>query len=64
MKITRTCPFTGQTNTMDLPITAEQLNEYEAGHTLIQKVFPTLSAEDREFIKTGITPEQWEKSLG
>ena len=27
---------------------------------LIQDCFPTLSAEDREFIKTGITPEQWD----
>jgi hypothetical protein len=31
---------------------------------LIQNAFPTLSADEREFIKTGISPEEWEAMFG
>ena len=31
---------------------------------LIQDAFPTLSADEREFIKTGITPEEWKAAFG
>ena len=43
---------------MDPPITLEQLARYSAGE-LLQNAFPQLSAGEREFIKTGITPEEW-----
>ena len=35
------------------------LDAYEAGECLIQEAFPYLSAEDREWIKSGITGEEW-----
>ncbi len=57
MQITRTSMF-GKTHTKDLPVTQEQLDAYKAG-ALLQDAFPDLSADDREFIKTGITPEEW-----
>lgn len=44
---------------MDLPITQEQLDRWHNGE-LIQNVFPHLSANEREFIKTGITADKWE----
>ena len=28
---------------------------------LIQRAFPDLSADDREFILTGVSPEEWDK---
>jgi hypothetical protein len=31
---------------------------------LIQNAFPTLSAYEREFIKTGITPQEWDAMFG
>lgn len=34
--------------------------EYCAG-ALIQQAFPFLSAEEREFLMTGITPEEWDE---
>ena len=40
-----------------------QLAEWEAG-TLIQNAMPSLSADDREFIMTGITPEEWDATFG
>jgi hypothetical protein len=59
MKITRTNPFNGEINTIDIDVTDEQIQAYAAG-ALIQDAFPNLSAGDREFIKTGITEESWE----
>ena len=53
MLITRTNPFNGSVNTRDLDITDEQVAAYEAG-ALVQNAFPNLSADDREFYKTGI----------
>lgn len=40
------------------------LDAYEAGECLAQTAFPYLSAEDREFIMTGITPEEWAQYMG
>ena len=59
MKITRTDPFTGQENTMDLAVTEQQIDAWLGGR-LIQNAFPNLTAGEREFIKTGITEEYWE----
>ena len=53
MQITRTNPFNGKVNTKELDITPEQVEAYEAG-ALLQDAFPNLSADDREFYKTGI----------
>ena len=59
MKITRISPFTGKIRTMDLPITQEQIEDYESG-TLLQNAFPNLTPGQREFFKTGITDEEWD----
>jgi hypothetical protein len=59
MLVTRTSGFTGKRNTMDLPVTQEQLTEYATGNRMIQEVFPNLNADQREFIMTGCTPEEW-----
>jgi hypothetical protein len=58
MKITRTSGLTGAINTRDLDITPKQYTQYLSG-TLAQLAFPHLSADDREFLITGITPEEW-----
>ena len=63
MKITRKSPFSGKINSMDLEVTAAQLVRYDSGE-LIQNVFPHLSADEREFIKTGILPSEWESMFG
>ena len=63
MLVTRRSPFSKTENTRELDITPEQLARYEQGNELIQNVFPNLSPEHREFIMTGITPEEWEASF-
>jgi hypothetical protein len=58
MEITRTSSLTGKSNTRCLDITPKQYAAYLSG-ALAQQAFPHLSADDREFIMTGITPEEW-----
>jgi len=55
--------FTGIERTLDLPITEAQLSEWEAG-TLIQKAMPELSADEREFVMTGVTAQEWATEFG
>ena len=60
-------PFSGAINAMELDMTPEA---FEAAYTawrngeLIQNAFSMLSREERKFIKTGITPEEWNKMFG
>ena len=63
MKITRKSPFSGKEHTMDLDVTEEQLIRWKGGQ-LIQNVFPHLSPDEREFLMTGITPQEWEETFG
>lgn len=60
MLITRKSMYSGKVNTMDLPITDEQIARWESG-TLIQNAFPNLNADQREFLMTGILPEEWDE---
>ena len=63
MQVTRTSPFSGKTNTIDIEVTQEQLSAWENGE-LLQNAMPNLSLNEREFIKTGITPQEWEETFG
>ena len=58
MLITRTSNVSGVTRTLDLPITQDQLNAWLNG-ALIQDAFPNLSDNEREFILSGISGEEW-----
>ena len=59
MKVTRKSLISGKLHTMELPASPLDLDAYHAGNLNIQDVFPHLTAEQREFIKSGITPEEW-----
>ena len=63
MLIRRKSIISGDTNSMVLPITSTQLDRWTGGD-LIQNVFPDLSADQREFLMTGITPEEWNQNFG
>lgn len=63
MLITKKSPVTKRDNTMDLPITQEQMRRWDSGE-LVQKVFPHLTADQREFLMTGMTPEDWKATFG
>ena len=50
----------GKTNTMEINVTEEQLQSWQEGD-LIQIAMPHLTADEREFIMTGITSEEWDE---
>lgn len=59
MKITRVSTITGAVHAKEINVTNEQLIEWQRGDKLIQDVMPSISADDREFIMSGITPTEW-----
>ena len=59
MKIVRKSPLNGKTNEMEIPVTQEQLDQWNNG-MLIQNAMPNLTPDEREFIMTGITEEEWD----
>ena len=65
--ITRRSPFTGKVHQMEIPLTPKEYGKcatlWQTG-MLIQDAFPMLDAGQREFIKTGITPEEWDAAFG
>ena len=63
MKVTRVSPLTKKENTMYLDITPDQIVEYNQG-AMVQDAFPNLNPDEREFIMTGFTPEDWEQMFG
>jgi len=58
-KVTRENPFTGQLRSIELPIVQGELDRIEAGE-LVQEVAPHLTANQREFIISGITGEEFD----
>ena len=57
--ITRRSPLTGRTSTMRMDISEGALQAWQGG-MLIQDAMPNLSANEREFVMTGITPYEWD----
>ena len=63
MLITKQSMFSGKYHTLDLPITQAQLDDYKNG-AKAQNAFPQLNADQREFLMTGITAEEWAETFG
>ena len=57
--ITRNGPWSNNPSTMKIDTTDAALAAWQGG-MLIQEAMPNLSAAEREFIKTGITPYEWD----
>lgn len=66
MLISKTSPLTGCINAMEIAVDAIELLAYLDGFDPrpIQAVFPQLTPEEREFILTGVTTEEWNACLG
>lgn len=59
--------LTGEVSKRVFPMSKQDMMKGLADHaagTLVQNVFPGLSADDREFLMTGITPEEWDAAFG
>lgn len=61
MRLTKTSMLSGTTATREIDLTEEELDAYHASGRPIQQMFPRLPPEDREFVMTGITPEEWHR---
>lgn len=59
MKITKTSMMTGVEHTREINMTEQELEQFRRGKH-IQWLCPQLSVDDREFLITGMTPEEWE----
>ena len=60
MLVSRRSIMSGKVHELDLDITTEQISRWDAGG-LIQDVMPHLTPEEREFLMTGITEEEWDE---
>ncbi len=54
--------MTGTTRTLELDITVEQFENWQNG-MLIQDAMPNLTADEREFLMTGILPHEWDEFM-
>lgn len=63
MLITRVSPFSGKVHTLDIDVTDIELRLWQSGVS-IQNAMPHLSADDREFLMTGITAVEWADTFG
>jgi hypothetical protein len=61
MLVSKQSPLSGKINTLEIPVTQEQLDRWQSGRALIQNVMPHLTDDQREFLMTGYTAEDWEK---
>jgi hypothetical protein len=52
-------------NKMEIPLTEEEFAKRMERYpnTLIQDLFPELTPDQREFILTGITKEEWDETF-
>ena len=62
MLVTKTSAMTGKTSSMQIDVTVEQINAWKGG-TMIQNAMPNLTPDEREFLMTGATPDEWEKAF-
>jgi len=60
MLVQKIHPFTGEKQLMDLPVTQEQLDRFAAGEHA-QHVFIDCTADQREFIISGIPGDEFDE---
>ena len=58
MLIYKKSTISGKINGMMIPVSKNQINRWENGE-LIQDVMPDLTKDEREFMISGITQEEW-----
>ena len=57
----KNCPFCGKEQRKEFPV--EGWAKYMKGEH-VQNCFPEMSADDREFLISGICPTCWDKTFG
>jgi hypothetical protein len=62
MIIRRKSQLSGEYSSMNINVTAEQIQQWQDG-ALIQNAMPDLNSDEREFLKTGITASEWNETF-
>ncbi len=55
--------MSGKTNTLDIPITKQELDDWIMSGVAVHKYFPHLTASQREFLISGMTDEEWDNTF-
>jgi len=63
MIITRRSLYSGKEHKQEIDVTPEQITAWRNGE-LIQNVMPHLTPDEREFLISGILPNEWESMHG
>ena len=63
MMIAKTSSLSSKTHEMEIDVSDKQITLWMEG-ALIQDVMPNLTPEEREFLMTGITPAEWDATIG
>lgn len=63
MEVTRTSILSGVTRTKNIDVTMNQMQKWSEGAN-IQDVMGNLTDDEREFIMTGITADEWNDTFG
>jgi hypothetical protein len=61
--VTKQSPLSKVWHTVVLVMTENQYSNWQGGE-LIQNALAHLTAEEREFLMTGITPDEWNEAFG
>ena len=62
VRITKTSMLSGLQSSMDLPVRQGHIDHWLGG-ALIQDAMPHLDPDQREFLMTGITPDEWDEAF-
>ena len=63
MQVTKRSSISGKEHTLEIDITQDQWNRWKGGE-MIQDVCPHLDKDDREFLISGATKEEWAAFFG
>lgn len=63
MYIKRKSVISGIEHTRNIPVNPDDYMSWKSGLGNIQELMPYLSDDDREFILSGITPEEWSEAF-
>jgi hypothetical protein len=63
LDVTNTSNYSGKEHTLRIKATPQQFTLWNSG-ALVQEAFPNLTPDEREFIISGITKEEWNELFG
>lgn len=63
MIIKRKSAYTGQYRSKDIPVDPQGWAMYQAGVGSVDECLPYLTQEDRDFILSGMFPDEWNTAI-